>query len=159
MLTVAHGMENTNADIVHNCKDCAAEIITEINDGFGQDIRRGVHPTENCGRKGDTENGQQNAGGQTEGDVRMDGGAHILMILCAEEFCDNDTGAHGHTIEEANKHVNKAAGGTDCRKGGIADEFTYRPGVEGMVELLKNIAQKNRQGKKKDLLPDWSFCQ
>ena len=28
-----------------------------------------------------------------------------------------------------------------------------------MVELLKNIAQKNGQSEQKDLFPDWAFCQ
>ena len=89
----------------------------------------------------------------------MNGDAHIFVVLRTEEFCDDHTGAHGHTVEETHKHVDQTAGGTDGRQRRIADEFTDGPGVEGVVALLENVAQKNGHSKQKNLFPDRTFCQ
>ena len=159
MLAVTDGMENTHKDIVHDGEDGAAEIIAEIDDGLGKYIFGSTHPLKNRRSKGDSQNRKQNTGGKTEGDIGVDGDVHILVILGAEELGDDDTGTHGNAIEETHKHVDQTAGRADCRQSGVTDEFTYRPGVESMIELLENISNKNGEGKQQDLLPDRTLCQ
>lgn len=89
----------------------------------------------------------------------MDGKTHMVIILGSEIPGNHDTCAHGNTVEEADHHVNQTTGGADCGQGIITQEIADYPGVEGVIQLLKNIAQKNRQGKEDHLFPDRSFCQ
>ena len=82
-----------------------------------------------------------------------------FVILRAEESCNDDTGTHGNAVKETHKHVDDTSGRTDRGQSSTADKFAHNPGIKRMIELLKNIAQKNRQGEQKHLFPDGAFRQ
>ena len=159
MLAVANCMENAHKDVVQHCKNGTAEIEPEVGHRLGHNTFRGVHPPENRGGENHAQHRQNAAGHQTESYICMDGDAHLSVIAGTVEPGNDHTGTHGDTVEESHKHKNQAAGGADCSQSGIADEFAHHPGVEGVVKLLKDIAQKNRQGEKEHLVPDGAFRQ
>ena len=159
MTAVAHSVEDTHEDIVHHREDGTAEIVAEIADGLGQHLLGGAHPAQDRGGKGHTRNGQQHAGGEAEGDIRMYGLTHSCIVLRAIVPGDDHARAHGDAVEKAHHHKNQAAGGADRRQGGIPQEPAHHPGIEGIVELLEHIAQKHRQGEQQHGLPDGAFRQ
>ena len=55
--------------------------------------------------------------------------------------------------------MNQAGGRTDGRQCGIAQILAYNPGVESVIKLLEQIAQKNGESKQENLGPDGTFCQ
>ena len=144
---------------VDDGENSTGEIPAEIGDRLGHHIRWGAHPAQNRGGEGYTCHRQKKTGGQTHGHIRVDGNAHIFVILRAEDSRDDNTGTHGNAVEETHNHMDQTAGGTDGCQRGITDEFTHDPGVEGMIKLLKNIAEENRQRKQKHLFPDGALCQ
>ena len=109
VLAVAYGVEDAYENIVHHREDRTAEIVAEIADGLGQHLLRCSHPPQNRGGEDDTRNRQQNARRQAEGNIGMDGFAHIFLIPCAKIPGDDGAGPHGHTVEKANHHKNQAA--------------------------------------------------
>ena len=159
MLAVAHRVKDTHEDVVHDGENGAAEVESEINHRLGKNAFRCIHPPKNRRRESDAEHRQQDARSQAEGHIGVDGDAHFFMVLRTEETGDDHTGTHGHTVEKAHEHMDQTAGGADCSQGSIADETAHHPGVKGIVELLKNIAQKNGQGEKQDFFPDGTLGQ
>ena len=159
MAAVTHGVKNAHEDIVHDREDGTAEIVAEIDDRLGKHVLGGAHPLQNGGGKGDTQNGQKDTCGKAEGHIRVDGDAHILMVLSAEEFCDDHTGTHGNTVEETHKHVDQASGGTDGGQGSFTDKFADGPGVKGVIKLLKDIADQNGEREQKNFFPNGALCQ
>ena len=144
---VSHRMEDAHEDVIHHGEDGAPEVIAKIIDGLGQHIFRRVHPLQNGGGKDHARNGEERAGDEAEGHIRMDGPGHAGVIPRAEIPGDHHARAHGDPVEKADHHEDQAAGGAYRRHGVVANEFTDRPGIEGVVELLKDVAQQDRQGK------------
>ena len=157
MLAVAHGMEDSHKNVVHHCEYSAAEIKSEILDGLREHLLRRSHPFENGGSQCHTGNAQNDAGCQAEGDGGMDGLLHGVILLGAEGSGDDHTGAHGHAIEEAGHHPNKASGGTDRCQCVFTDKIAYTPRVKGIIELLENVTDEYRQSKQEHGLPDRTF--
>ena len=89
----------------------------------------------------------------------MDGFFHGFVVPGAEKPGDDDTGTHGHTVEKAHQHEDQTGGGAYCRQGGVADVAAHHPGVEGVIKLLKKVAQEDRQGKQQHLFPDRTLRQ
>ena len=147
-------MEDTHKNIVHYRKDCAAEIVAEIGNGLGQYFCRCSHPPQNGGCQRNTGSSQHDTGNQTKGNRCVDGFAHGVVLLGTVCTGDDYAGSHGNTVEKADHHKDQTSGGTDGSQGIVADEITNAPGVEGIVELLKYIAEKYRQGEKQHGLPN-----
>ena len=77
----------------------------------------------------------------------MDGLRHAFRIPGAEVAADDHASAHGGAHEEGDHQKDQACGGFDGGKGRVPKEFADDPGVGGVVELLEELAQKNRQSK------------
>ena len=76
----------------------------------------------------------------------MGGARYIIIVFCTEMPGNDNTGAHGKTVEKADHQENQIAGGTDSCHGSIAQEITDTPSVKGVIQLLEYLPQKNRQG-------------
>ena len=133
VLAVAYGMENTHENVVHDRKDGAAEVVTEIGNGLGEDLGRRSHPPQNDGGQRNAHGGQKRAGHQTKGDCGVNGAAHGVVLPCAKGPGDDYAGTHGNAVKEADHHEDQASGGADCRQSIIAYVIAYAPGVEGVV--------------------------
>ena len=159
MPAVAYGVEDSHKDIVHYGEQGTVEIETEIGNGLGHYLCRGAHPAQNRGSKGHAQNRQRNAGGEAEGDVRVNRPAHGGIVPGTVVPGDDDAGTHCHAVEESHHHEDQASGGTDRRQGVVSQKVPHDKRVKGVIELLKNIAQKHRERKEENLFPDASFCQ
>ena len=126
-------MENANKNVVHDGEDGAAEIVAEIEDGLGKHICGGSHPAQNRRGKGHAQNGEDHTCGKAEGDIRVDGKAHMRIVLGSEIPGDHHACAHGNTVEETDHHMDDTSGGADRRQGIVPQEIANYPGVEGVV--------------------------
>ena len=154
VFAVTQSMENANKNIVQDGENHTIGVIPEVGNGLGKNCFGGLHPPEDGGGKGDTQKGQQRTGYQAEGHVCVQRFPKGVMVFGTETFCDEHTGTHGDTLEEADHHVNQAGRGTDCCQCGVTQIVTDYPGVKGIIKLLKEISQKNWKSKQKYLGPD-----
>ena len=157
MLAVAHCVEDTHKDIVHHSENGTAEIPAEIADGLGQDLRRGTHPSQNGGCQCNTGNRENYAGRNAERHIRMDGTAHGGIVPGAEITGNQHAGTHGQAVEESHECKNQALGSTDGCQRIFTEKIANNPGIEGVVKLLKQITQKNRQHEQQQFLPNHAF--
>lgn len=112
------------------------------------------HPPQNGGSEGNTQYGQQSTGGETEGNVGVNGIGHGLIVLCAEVPGDDHAGAHGNAVKKADHHKNQAGGGADGSQGGISEKLSHNPGIKGIIKLLKQIPQQYGNREKQHLFPN-----
>ena len=126
---------------------------------LGQYLLGGTHPPQDRGGEPHTQRRQQHTNHQTKGDAGVDGLAHRLVIFGTEIPGNDHTGAHRQSAEEADHHKNQAAGGTHRRQSIFTDVVAYAPGVEGVIKLLEQIAQKDRQSKQEHAFPDAALGQ
>ena len=54
-------------------------------------------------------------------------------------------GTAGQTEEKADQHIDDGTDGADGGKRLVADVVPHNPGVHGVVKLLKNISDQERQ--------------
>ena len=87
----------------------------------------------------------------------MDGLPEPLLVPGSEILGDHDSGAEGQAVEESHHHEYEASGrchaGQRLRPQGIA----YNQGICGIVQLLEQISQKERNGECDDFLPKASL--
>ena len=89
----------------------------------------------------------------------MDGPLHMVVVLRPVVPGDEHPGAQGHAVDKAHHQQNHAAGGADRRQCGPADEVAYNEGVHRIVQLLKQVAEEDRQSKGQHLFGDAAFGQ
>ena len=154
VFAVAYGVENAHENVIHDRKQTAAEVKTEIFDGLGQHFRRCAHPAQDHRRQADTHNGQHRTGHKAEGNGCVDGLAHGVILLGTESTGNDHTGTHSQAVEKADHHEDQTAGGADGGQGIVTDEITHTPGIEGVIKLLEHIPKKDRQGKQQDRFPN-----
>ena len=147
MAAVSHGVENTHKDIVHDGKNCTAEVKPEIFYGILNYICRCPHPPKNGWGKDNAQHGQQAAANQAEGDVCMNGQIHFLVVLGSVVPGDDNAGTHGQAVEKAYKQENEITGGADGGQSLVSKKLSHNQRVDGVVELLKYISPEDRQSK------------
>ena len=89
--------------------------------------------------------------------IRMDGDAHLFIVLGTEVPGDDHAGTHGNTVEKADHHEDQASGRSHGSQCIFTNEVAHAPGVKGVVKLLKHVAQQNGHGKENDRLPNRPF--
>ena len=89
----------------------------------------------------------------------MDGFLHFLCFLRAVVSGDDDSGAHGNTLKKPDHEKDQVARGADGGERVAAEEIADNQGVGGIVQLLKQIAQKKRERESDELFPDTALGQ
>ena len=70
---VADGVHDAGADVVEHDGDDAEEVVAEVLDGLGQHLGVSTHPDEESGREQHARYGEDEAGADAEGEVRVYG--------------------------------------------------------------------------------------
>lgn len=158
MAAVPYGLQDSHEEVIHNKRQRAGKIDSEICDGVGQDGGRRPHPHQNLGGGKYPCKGQQAAADESEGDGCMDGFLKAKDVLRTEIAGDYDARTNGDSVEESYHQKNQAAGGTDSRKGCIAEKVADNDRICRIIKLLKKISPKKRKRKCDNALPDCPFC-
>ena len=82
---------------------------------------------------------------------------NLFAVAGAIVAGDNNPGANRNPIEKTNEQEDSITRGTDSRQGFTAQKVTDDQRVGRVVKLLKQIAEKDRQGKEQNLFPDHTF--
>ena len=81
----------------------------------------------------------------------MDCVMDLVQLFGTVVLADDHTGAGGQAHEETDEHIDNGSyrsyGGVSL----VADIIADDPGVDGVVELLKNIADEQRKGKRNQM--------
>jgi len=144
---VAQGVHDALADVVHHDRKRAVEVIAEILDCVRQNGGVGAHPDEEGRRIGNAHDGEEDAREKTERDVRVDGARDALPVARAEIAGDRDARAHRGADEKAHEQKNQVARRADCGQCFGAEIAAHNEGVRCVVELLKDLTQKDRDRK------------
>ena len=151
---VSHGLQDANAEVIHDDGYGARKIHPEIVDGVRQHVRIRLHEAQQLRRERHAEHRQHDARRQAEGQRRMDGRLEFLVVLRAVVACDDDARADGDAVEKADEQEDQTAGGADGGIGVLIQEAADDKGVSCVVELLENVSEQDRQGKKQHAAPD-----
>ena len=91
--------------------------------------------------------GQDDAGGE-------EGVPEAVEVLGAEPVGEEDRTAHVEADEQTGEQTHEAAGHADGGKGGFTGHLADDHHIDGVVELLDEVAQQQRQGQSDELTGD-----
>ena len=148
---IPHAAHNRRADVVAGDKDRSARANDYVFLRLVERLRRGMQKAQKRGgekkhRGGDDER-HQNEGGEN----RPDGPANRLVIFSAEEIPDDHCpGGRKPDDHEGQKRHGLASAGDRRNIGAVLSEPADHQQVDGAVERLKDIRDKERDGKQKE---------
>ena len=116
-------------------------------------ILRRLHHPQQRGRQHHAEHAQHNAHQDRHGDGRLHGGPDVLPLPRAVMPRDDDARAGRKAVEEADEHIDHRPDAPDRGQRLLADEISDHHAVHRVVQLLKNVADQKRDGKR-DQLPE-----
>ena len=88
----------------------------------------------------------------------MNGFLHTVNLPRSIISGDHNPCAYSDPIEETDHEKDQASGRTDRRQRFTAEKIPHDQGICRIIELLKEIAEKERNGKGHEFLPDGTFC-
>ena len=100
MTAVSGSLQDADQQVVENKPDGSAEINAEINNRFGQNVRRRVHQPQDRRREKHAEQGHQPAADQPERCTGMYGTDDLIVFLRAQIAGNQYTAAHGYAREK-----------------------------------------------------------
>ena len=143
---VTQAAQDAGEDVVQRAAQDAQEDDLQVGDSAGGNGFRGLDHGDERGGGQVAHHGHQQARGQGQGD----GAAHHLVqggaILRAEVLGGQDARAGGDAHEQHQQQVKDGACGTHGGQGGIADIPAHDNGVHRVVQLLGQVADKQRHG-------------
>ena len=151
---VAHGTHDAAQGIVHHQPHGTGEEHTDIGDGQIHHVLRRAHEPQQPGRQRRSRRRQHQADHQVEGHRGVDRKTHLFLVPRTEIARSHHTGAHGNAAEKADEQEDKVACGADGGKRVIADKISHDQRVGCVIELLKQIPDKNRHCKADHLAAD-----
>lgn len=155
--TVADGLQNAHADVIEHESQRAGEIGAEIADGIGQNRLRRIHQPQHHRGERDADNRQQRARDEAEGQQRVDGLLYAVVILRAEIARDDDARAHRDAVDQTDHQEDQVTGGADGGQRLAAQKIADDQGIRRVIELLKQVAQKQREREGDQRLRDRAF--
>ena len=136
-------LQDADERVVHDKTGCARKIDPEIRDGFRQHLGRRLHEDQHRFCKDDADDGHEDGEEETEGDGRMDGLFGLFPVARADEVRDD--------VEKSDDEKDEVAGACDGGEGVVADIVADDDGVGGVVELLEQVAEEDRDCEPDDL--------
>ena len=89
----------------------------------------------------------------------MEGAGEIFPVIGTVKAGNNHPGTQGDSVNKPYQQHNHAGGGAHRRQSGAADEIANNQGVYGVIELLKQVTEENRQGEGQHLPGHTAFGQ
>ena len=145
--------------IVHDHGDRAEEVHPEVGDRVGQHAVRCAHPAQDLRRQYYAHHGERHTGGNAQCHCGVDGAAHPVPVLSAEIPRHHHAGAQRDAVDKARQQKDQAAGRADGGQGLAAQKVADDQGVGGVIQLLKQVADKNRQRKQQHTLGNAALYQ
>ena len=151
---VADGSQDAHAEVIQHDSHRAGKIVAEIGDGIRHDLLRRTHHIQHPWRKDHAEHGQEHARRDAEQHRRMHGDAEPCVVLRAEIARDHNARTDGNAAEKAHEQENQTARRGDRGILRIAQVPPDDQGIGGVIKLLKDLTEKDRDGKRRHTLPD-----
>ena len=133
--------------IVHDHCNGTQKIGAEVGDRVADNILRRAHPVQDLRGQNHAHNRQHRPGGQAQRHRGVDGFFQALPVLCAKVAGNQHTGTQRYAVHKAGQEENQAAGRTNCRQRLAAQKVAHNQRVCRVVQLLEQIADKNRDRK------------
>ena len=152
---IAHGPEDAGPHVVDKGGDGAAEIDPQIGEGVAHHVLGGTHEAQDGAGEENAHDVDDDAGGQGQGDARMNGLPQLLTLAGAVVLGDDHGGAGGEAHEEVHQEVDDdRRGAAHGAQGGGAHEVAHDDGVHRVVELLEKGAQQDGKEEGEERLED-----
>ena len=129
---VPHRLEDAGAHGVEHYGAGAQEVHSKIGNGISDDIAGGAHPAQNLGGQQNAHHGEHKPGRDAHRYGGVEGAGEIFPVIGAVKAGNNHPGTQGDSVNKPYQQHNHE----------IADNH----GVHGVVELLKEVAEKDGQG-------------
>ena len=150
---VADGAQDARAHVVQQQPAQSGKIDLQILARMRKHLLRRLHHPQQRGRQHHAERAQRDAHQDRHGDGRLHGGPDVLPLPRAVMPRDDDARAGRKAVEEADEHIDHRPDAPDRGQRLLADEISDHHAVHRVVQLLKNVADQKRDGKR-DQLPE-----
>ena len=158
MTSITNRLQNSNKNVVHDNTHRTCKVCTKIYNGFRENIRRSPHQHQDLWRQKHSQNSQDRTGRKTKCNGCMDCLLQAVSFFGTVISGNNYTRTHGNTVNKTYHQENQVSRRTDCCQRIAAKIITYNQRIRCIVQLLKQIPQKQWNGKKNDLFRDTSLC-
>ena len=143
---VAGGVQDAGGHVIHHAEQHPAKVDADIGHGIGQHLGGGVHGHQQSPPAGNAAHRQQKPHDHRNGK----GGVHRLAglpaITRAQILRYHHARAHGKPLTEADEQVDGRPAGAHGGKGVAAHKIAHDDAVGGVVHLLQQVAEDQRQG-------------
>ena len=102
--------------------------------------------------------GKEHPRRHAKSDIGVDGGTHLFHLTGTEKPGNHHARAHRNTAEEPHQQKDECAGaGNGCQRA-VAQQVADDEGIGGIIQLLEQKAQKQRDRKGYQLFGNGTFC-
>ena len=143
-LTVSDGLQEGGEEIIVDACDDAHADDADVGVGILEDVSRCIHESEQCLHRGYGKRGHHDDDDRGEKDAVRDTALHACVVLCTIDLRGQDGKAGAEALREAEHEKHDGTGGTDRSERIGTDEAPDDDGVRHVVELLEDIADKQR---------------
>ena len=147
MAAVPHRLQDSNENIVHDYTQRTCKIGLKIYNRFRKYICRCSHQYQNLRCQIHSRSRQCDSGHQTEGCGCMNRSLEIILVFRPIIPGNYHTSSHGNTVNKTYHQENQISRRTDCCQRIAAKIITYNQGIRCIIQLLKQIPQKQWYGK------------
>lgn len=148
---VARRIQHAGRHVVQHVEDQPQRVDAQVGRRIGQHVRGRAHPLQK--RPAEKEAHQRDDDAHERRD--RDGGVNSLfdtgVVFRAQKLRYNDACADGHALTEPDNQVDERRAGADRRQRPAAHRVADDDRVDGVVHLLQQIAEDERDGKEQDL--------
>ena len=151
---VSGGVQDAGSHVVHYTEQHAAKIDADVGHGIPQHLGGGIHGHQQGPAAGDAAHSEQQAHDHGDGQRGVHGLLGFPVVLGPQELRHHHARAHGQALAEADEQVD---GGTAGAHGGQrvgTDKVAHDDAVGGVVQLLQQVAEDQRQGEQQQALHD-----
>ena len=149
---VPHRLQDTRAKVVQHHGERTGKIDAEIQHRVRHHVLRCSHQPQNLRGEHHARHREHHTGTKAERHRGVDGPFHVLLIPRAEKARDQHARAEGDTVDKADQQHDQARGRTDGGQRLLSDKVSHNQRIHRIIELLEQIAEKNRNGKKEHFL-------
>ena len=144
---VSHGPQNAGAHIVHHGGQRSGKVQPDVGLGIGKAGVRGAHDDQKPGRGEHAEGSDDETQNQRQRHAGVQGILSSPVVAGPVELGQQHRCAGAETDEEAVQQIHQRGGGAHGGKGLGTHEPAHNDGIHGIVKLLEEGSQQNREEK------------
>ena len=154
VLPVAHRLHHAAETVVEHKSQASGKKGADIGGGELHHVLGSAHGLQHPGGEEHAEDRHEYARRQAEGHVGVDGLFQAVIVLGTEIAGDEHPGACRDAHEKADDQKDQGARGAHRGQSVVSQQIAHDQGVRCVVELLKQVSQKERSRESKDLARD-----